>query len=289
MLCLGRGILNDSDGISLRRPDGACCRFGDMMNSALGVILHPLGRGLLCGLFVLLVKLRPLLFGLVLTGLLSFCVLCTLGFRLLCSLALSFLAPGFLALGFFALSFLSLAFFALLAGLQPPLFQFLLSGLFRLGETSLDLLGDALYLFLGQGLLHRRQQLPLFVAGMLAEGLLQVLEPFGKSLIVLRQRLQFGQLCAKLLVVLDRLCNELFCLGIPPQDREEVLLFKAGMKFQLSLQLGKELFPGLYGSVRRFGQLGEQLIRLGRTCLHQCSKIHPISSACRGAAGGYQL
>ena len=43
-----------------------------------------------------------------------------------------------------------------------------------------------------QGPLHRGQQFALFIAGVLAEGFLQLLEPFGEALIILRQCFEFS-------------------------------------------------------------------------------------------------
>src|ERR1700712_3940275 len=52
-------------------------------------------------------------------------------------------------------------------------------------KAGFHLLGDVLHLLFAQRPLHRRQQLPLVVPGMLAEDLLQLLEPFREGLVVL--------------------------------------------------------------------------------------------------------
>ena len=163
---------------------------------------------------------------------------------------------------------------ALLPGFGPPLLRLVLLGLLGLGEARLHLLGDVLHLLLAQRPLHRRQQLALVIARVLPEGLLQVLQPLGEALVVLRQRIELGELRPQLLVVLDRVGDEVLGLGVPPEDREEVLLLEAGMELELGLQLGEQLLPGLHRAVRGLGQLGEQLVRFGGAGLHQGSKVH---------------
>ena len=92
---------------------------------------------------------------------------------------------------------------ALLAGLGAALLRLVLPGLLGLGEARLHLLSDLLHLLLAQRPLHRRQQLPLLVPGVLPERLLQLLELLGEGVIVLGQGVELGELGAQLLVVLD--------------------------------------------------------------------------------------
>jgi hypothetical protein len=99
---------------------------------------------------------------------------------------------------------LPLGFLPLLPGLQPPLVQLVLPSLLGLGNTGLDFL----HLFFAQCPLHCGQQFALFVAGVLAEGLLQLLDPPGEGLIVLRQGVEFSKLCPEFPIVLDRVGDQ---------------------------------------------------------------------------------
>jgi hypothetical protein len=67
--------------------------------------------------------------------------------------------------------------------------------------------------------------------GVLAKCFLQLLKPLGEGLVVLRQRVELGQFRAQLLVVSDRVADQLPRLGVSSEDREKVLLLKAGMEF----------------------------------------------------------
>src|ERR687897_84886 len=113
----------------------------------------------------------------------------------------------------------------------PP--RLVLPGLLGLGGAGLHPLGDALHLLLAERPLHRRQQLRLLVAGVLAEGPLQLLQPLREGLVALRQGLELGELGAQLAVILDRVGHQALGLGVAPEDREEVLLLEAGVLLQL--------------------------------------------------------
>ena len=207
-----------SDTKDARLSCGGCARdcFGCFA-------LRPLGSRFLFSLvfrfLTLLPKLCPLLFHLFLTRLFGRNV----------PRPLSFCLP--------------LGFLALLPGLQPPLLQLVLPSLLGLGNAGLDFLSDTLHLFFAQCPLHRGQQFALFVAGVLAEGFLQLLEPLGEALIVLRQCLEFSKLRPKFPIVLDRVGDKPLRFGIPPQNGEKVLLFKSGVQFQLGFQVRERASP----------------------------------------------
>jgi hypothetical protein len=67
--------------------------------------------------------------------------------------------------------------------------------------------------------------------GVLAKRFLQLLKALGEGLVVLRQRVELGQFRAQLIVVSDRVGDQIPRLGVLPEDREKVLLLKAGMEF----------------------------------------------------------
>ena len=100
----------------------------------------------------------------------------------------------------------------------------------------------------------------------------------GKASSFLGRASSSASLRAQLPVVLRRFGDEALGLGIPPEDREEVLLLKAGMQLKLSLELGEQPLAGLHRAVRGFGKLGEQLVRPGRAGQHQCSEGHAMES-----------
>ena len=167
-----------------------------------------------------------------------------------------------------------LGFLALLPGLGAPLLRLVLPGLLGLGEAGFHLLGDALHLLLAQRPLHCRQQLRLLVPGVLAEDLLQLLEPLREGLVVLRQRLELGELGPQLAVVPHRVGHEVLGFGVAPEHWEEVLLLEAGVQLELGLQLGKQLLPGLHRAAGGLGNPGEQLVHLGGAGQHQGSEGH---------------
>src|SRR4051794_21075724 len=56
------------------------------------------------------------------------------------------------------------------------------------------------------------------------------------------------------------------------------------MELEFGLELGEQLLPGFHCTFGGFGELGEQLVHLGGTGLHECAKGHGIILlACRGS------
>jgi hypothetical protein len=137
----------------------------------------------------------------------------------------------------------------LLPRVRATLLRLVLLGLLGLRNAGFHLLGHVLHLLVTQGPLDRRQQLLLLVAGVLAEGLLQVGKLAGEGLIVLRQGLELGQRRAKLLVVPHGVRDQVLGLRVLPENREQVLLLETGMELELSLELGEKPLPRFHRAV----------------------------------------
>jgi hypothetical protein len=86
-----------------------------------------------------------------------------------------------------------------------------------------------------------------------------------------RDLLQIGQKFPDFLVVVDRVDDKVLGFLMFPQNREEMLLLKAGERFQLILEFREQLFPRLDSTIRRIRQLAEKLIGLGWTVLDELS------------------
>ena len=157
---------------------------------------------------------------------------------------------------------------ALLPGLRPAFFGLVLLSLLGLGDARFHLVRNALDLLFAQGALNCRKELLPIVTSMLTEHLLQLGETLREYRVVLRHAVELCHFRTQLLVVADRVGDQVLGLRISSQDREEVLLLETSVEFQLGLELRKEPLPGLHCAVRGLGQLSKQLVGFGRTGLH---------------------